>query len=509
MDYILVLDVGTTNLKALAFSEEGDLLKKEEERTKPTYPEQGWVEQDPEEIVDTVYDLIYRLQEKLGNPAGMALTNQRSTTTVWDKETGKPLHNMITWQDTRTKEIVEKFSSKFKVRMGKRIGTLFEISSRYLPFVTDSKTGAYLITLANLDFGTTHSSMHLRWLTQNDRDVEEAINSGEALFGTLDSWVAWNLTKEHVTDYTNASATGIFDPTYLKWSDNVLDLIEVPKDIFPEIVPNDAPIGTTQDFDFPLLTMIADQQSSLYMSGVTRGTVNVTSGTGSFIDFNVGGSICPGGVGTYPMVALRTQNEVLYLLEGMVNATGSAIDWLKSISFMEDYSEISEAFEESSGEEDPTFIPSLSGLSSPYVMPELKGAIFDITPATKKEGFIRALIKGISMRCSEVIESLEETTGIDAKKVIAEGGASESDDLLQIMADLSDREISRPAFLNGSAYGAQMLAKAVYQEKDPIQARSASELERTFQPRENQHTEFRKSWDEAIKKLCNEVSLEV
>lgn len=506
MDYILVLDVGTTNLKALAFSEEGELLRKEGERTKPEYPEQGWVEQDPEEIVDTVYNLIYSLQEKLGDPAGMALTNQRSTTTVWDKETGEPLHNMITWQDTRTKEIVEKFSSKFKIRMGKKIGNLFKISSRYLPFIKDSKTGAYLITLANLDFGTTHSSMHLRWLTQNVKEVRKAVDSGRALFGTLDSWIAWNLTKEHVTDYTNASATGIFDPTYLKWSDNVLDLIEVPKEIFPDFVPNDRPIGSAQDFDFPLLTMIADQQSSLYMSGVTRGTVNITSGTGSFIDFNVGKKICPGGVGTYPMVALRTQNEVLYLLEGMVNATGSAIDWLKNISFMEDYSEISEAFEKSSGD-DPTFIPSLSGLSSPYVRPELNGAIFNITHATKEEGFIRALIKGISMRCSEVVESLEETTEIEAEKVVADGGASESDDLLQLISDLSDREISRPSSLNGSAYGAQMLAKAVHREEDPIKAWTSTELEKTFQPRKNQHEEFKRSWDEAMKKLCNEVSL--
>lgn len=501
MSYILVLDIGTTNLKALAFSEEGELLERREERTKPLYPEQGWVEQNPGEIIDTVYDLIHGVQKKLGDPLGLALTNQRSTTTVWDRETGEPLHNMITWQDTRTKEIVEKFSSKFKIRIGKKVGSLFKVCSRFLPFIRDSKRGAYLITLANLDFGTTHSSMHLRWMTQNDRDVERAINSGRALFGTLDTWVAWNLTGNHVTDYTNASATGIFDPTYLKWSDNVLDLIEVPKKIFPELRTNDIPIGPTNDFDFPLLTMIADQQSSLYMSGVLRGTVNVTSGTGSFIDFNVGEKIWPGGVGLYPMVAIRTQNEIRYLLEGMVNSTGLAIDWLKNIGFMEDYSDISEAFQEESIGGEPVFIPALSGLSSPYVRPDIKGAIFNVTQDTGKMDFVRSLIKGISMRCSEVIKSLREITGIDVERVIAEGGASESDNLLQLMSDLSGLKISRPDFLNGSAYGAYMLAKSVHQGEDPIQSWIPPELEKTFRPSGDQHTEFKESWEEAMEKL--------
>ncbi len=231
MEYILVLDIGTTNLKALAFSTEGEILEKQEQRTNPTYPHPGWVEQNPTDIIDNVYDLIDEMEGKLGTPDGIALTNQRSTTTVWDKETGEPLHNMITWQDTRTEELAEEYSSKSKIKLGRGIGKAIKLLSNIMPFLKKSKRGAFLSTLAHFNFETTHSSMHLRWLLDNVEEVEKAVKSGDALFGTIDTWVIWNLTGKHVTDYTNGSATGFFDPVYLKWSDNISDIVNIPKKI--------------------------------------------------------------------------------------------------------------------------------------------------------------------------------------------------------------------------------------------------------------------------------------
>lgn len=502
MSYILVLDVGTTNIKALAFSEEGKIIERKEERTKPEYPNPGWAEQNPNDIIDTVYSLIDEMEGKLGSPDGIALTNQRSTTTVWDKETGEPLHNMITWQDTRTEELAEEYSSNSKIRLGRGIGKIIEPLSENLPFLQESKRVTFLATLAHFDFETTHSSMHLRWLLDNVEEVKKTINSGDALFGTIDTWVAWNLTGNHVTDYTNASATGLFDPAYLKWSDNISDILDIPKKILPDLIPNDQPIGTVEKYETPLLTTIADQQASLYMSGISRGTINVTNGTGGFIDLNLGEKVAPGKEGIYPMIAISTSNKVHYLLEGSVNAVGSAIDWLMEIGLMDDYSDISKAFEKSDDECNLTFLPALSGLSSPYMKPGLKGTIFEVTKDTTREDFIKSLILGIAKRDSEVIKSLEDASGITAERTIADGGASKSDDLLQNISNFSGKEISRPKNLNGSAYGTYMLAKNIQENKDPIKEWKPPEIESSFKPVKECHQNFEKSWEEKVKPIC-------
>ncbi len=502
LSYILVLDVGTTNIKTLAFSKEGEILEKKEKRTNPTYPHPGWAEQDPMDIIDTVYDLIDEVDEKLGSPEGIALTNQRSTTTVWNRETGEPLHNMITWQDTRTEELAEDYSSNPKIRLARGVGKIIKPLSNVLPFLKKSKRGNFLSTLAHFDFGTTHSSMHLRWLMDNVSKVQEAVNSGAALFGTIDTWIAWNLTGKHVTDYTNASATGLFDPAYLKWSDNISKIVDIPKKILPELVPNDKPIGRVERYETPLLTTIADQQASLYMSGIKRGTINITNGTGSFIDLNVGERITPGKEGVYPLIAIKTKKKALYLLEGSVNAVGSAIDWLIELGLMDNYSDISKAFEESKEECKLTFLPALSGLSSPYMKPGLKGTIFEVTKDTTREDFIKSLILGIAMRCSEVIKTLETSSGIKAEKIIADGGASESNDFIQSIADLSEKEISRPQHLNGSAYGTYMLAKNVLNDKDPISEWKPPKIDKPFKPRKNCHQNFKNSWQETVEPIC-------
>jgi len=505
LGYILVLDVGTTNIKAVAFSREGELLEKREERTKPIYPNPGWAEQDPNEIMDTVYGLLDELVDVLGAPDGIALTNQRSTTTVWDEESGEPLHNMITWQDTRTEELAEEYSSNTKIKIGRGVGKLTRALSKVFPSLKKTKRGAYISTLADFDFETTHSSMHLKWLMNNDEELEEAVISGDALFGTIDTWVGWNLTGEHVTDYTNASATGLFDPVYLKWSDNLSDILDIPKNILPELIPNDRTIGTIDRYDVPLITTIADQQASLYLSGVEKGTLNITNGTGSFLDLNVGKTALPGTKGIYPMVAIKTGDNVLYLLEGSVNSVGTAVDWLKDIGMMEDYSDISKAFEESGDDCNLAFLPSLSGLSSPYMKPGLKGTVFELTTDTTRSDLIKALILGLAKRCSEVTNALENVSGISAKNIISDGGVSNSDDFLQALADFAGKEVSRPEMLDGSPYGSFLLAKNVLEEKDPIEEWDSVEIDKSFQPNEQVRMNFEESWKKRVEPYCCEM----
>ena len=498
MSYFLVLDVGTTNVKALAFSKEGNLLESLEEKPKMLYPQHGWVEEDPIEVIEIIYRLIGKVEGKYGKPLGLVLTNQRSSTILWDNESGEPLYNMITWQDTRTNELVEQFSSQFMVRLGNTLGKTLRLLSKPLPFIKRTKKGAYLVTLAYISFGTTHPSLHIRWLMDNVEGVKSAIQRKEAFFGTLDSWIAWNLTGKHVTDYTNASATGIFDPFYLKWSDNIMKIVGIPRSILPRFVPNNSPIGEVKDYDVPLLTMIADQQASLYMAGVSKGTAKMTNGTGTFIDLNVGERPYPGNRGLYPMVALETRNKTLYLLEGSVITSGSAVDWLISVGLMEDYSEISKAFDHEG--EEVIFIPALSGLGTPHIKPEVKGAIFGITRGTKREDIIRGLITGIAMRCGEIIKFIENSSGIRLSTIVADGGLSNSDELLQLVADFSGKEILRPIYLNGSAYGAYMLAKAVYEKKDVITAREQPMFDEKFAPRRDTKN-LKEEWKKRIAKL--------
>jgi len=496
MSYYLVLDVGTTNIKAIAFSEGVPILEISE-KPRVRCPMKGWVEEDPEEVIEIVKRIMDKVIEKLGKPLGVGITNQRSSTVVWDKEDGTPLYNIITWQDTRTEDIVEQFSSKFIVRFGNALGKILSGISKILPFIKHTRKGAYIITLAYVSFGTTHSSMHLRWLMDNIEGVKEAMKSDKLAFGTLDSWVAWNLVSKHVTDYTNASATGLFDPFYLKWSDNITKIVEIPKQILPSLIENDRVVGNVKDYDVPLLTMIADQQASLYAAGVSFGTMKITHGTGSFIDVNVGEKPFPGNIGLYPMVALATTKKSLYMLEGSVITSGSAIDWLVDVGLMKDYSEIEEAFK-GSDESGVIAIPALSGLGTPYVRPEIKGAIFGITRGTKRVDIIRGFVEGVAMRCVEVIEHIERVSKISSKEIFVDGGLSRSDAFLQVLADLSGKIIMRPKYLNESAYGTYMLSRLVREQKDVIDSWEPQEIEKKFTPAKDKK-EFKKRWRENIR----------
>jgi len=501
-EYILILDVGTTNIKGLAFSNNGELLKTNEIKTEPIFPKPGWVEQDPVKVMDAVYELLDWIEDKLGSASGVAITNQRSSSVVWDKNTGEPLYNMITWQDTRTSDLVEEYSSKFKVKFGKFLGDVVNGIGKFFPSIKKTERGAYIANLSYVSFGTSHTSMHLKWLMNNVRKVNKSMEEESALFGTIDTWVTWNLTGRHVTDYTNASATGLFDPFYLKWSDNILDILDLPSTILPKLVTNDEIIGKIDGYETSLLTIIADQQASVYMSGVKKGTTNMTNGTGSFIDVIIGDQPLPGGIGIYPMVALSSKDKTLYLLEGFVNSTGSAIDWLKNVGLIDNYSEISSIC--SANEKCRlVFVPALSGLASPYAQPGIKGTIMNVTIDTSKEDLVNGLVTGLAMRCAEVVDSLEDISKVEVIKVLADGGASRIDEFLQLIADLSGKSIERPKILNGSAYGTFMLASNILKDEDIIHSWEKPEIEKRFTPGKRSYEDFKDEWNNGLKALMD------
>lgn len=480
MGYFLILDVGTTNVKACTFSE-GKLLKSAEEKLTVHHPQPGWAELDPMQLMRAVYRVMDAVVSKLGAPSAVGITNQRSSTVVWYRETGEPLCSIITWQDTRTADLVRRYSSKGLIVLGRTVGKAAEALSKIVKPLREKRSGAFLITLAHASFGSTHSSMHLRWIMDNVEGARSALEKGAAVFGTIDSWVVWNLTGEHVTDYTNASATGLFDPFSLRWSTTILKLLEIPSRCLPRIATNDAPIGRVSHLDAPLLTIIADQQASLYVAGVKRGTAKITCGTGAFIDINVGVKPLPAARGAYPMIALSTKERVLYLLEGFVTSAGSAIEWLMRIGLLKDYPELDEAAPR--GRSGIVFVPALDGLGTPFLKPDARAVLADLSSATTREDLIRGVLEGIAACCSIVIDHLQEASGIKIPGALADGGLAQSNFFLQLLADSSARRIARTRYANCSAYGAYMLCERIARGLDPIEYWSPPEISRVFEPK--------------------------
>lgn len=455
MEYFLILDIGTTTVKAFAYSESGEIIRKIENKSPVLFPNPGWVEQDPLKLWNMVYDAAMRVIDEFGRPKAVGISTQRASTLVWYRDSGEPLYNMITWQDARAVDIAEEYSKKFILKLGRGIGklvSLFKKNSR-------SKRVNYLITLSNFRFGPNQPIIHLRWLLDNVEGLDSLAKKGEILFGTLDTWILFNFLKIHITDYTNASATGMFDPFFMKWSDRLTKLLRIPRSILPRIVDNMGYFGEIKELDnTPLTAIIADQQASLFSAGgVKKGTIKMTNGTGTFIDINVGENPLPARFGLYPLVAFKWKNIKTFLLEGIVQASGSAIDWLIKVNLLKSYEEINDLIRDL--ETDVTFIPAIAGLGTPYWRMNAKGIIYGLTRATERGEIVKALIDGIAFRCYEVINVIREATNIVFNEIIADGNASRVDPLLQRIADFTGLKIKVTENLEGTSRGTFLITR--------------------------------------------------
>ena len=485
LDYYLVFDLGTTRIKAFAYDEKGNIIKVVARNTKVIFPQPGWVEEDPLEFWEATINTGKEIVDDLGKPKAIAITNQRSSTIIWDKETGDPLYNMITWQDTRTAELAKEYTNKGSFKFIRGLGKFMKGVSTLLPFLKRSRRMKFLISAANFRFGTNQPIMHVRWLMDNVEEARSAINNGRAAFGTMDSWILYKLLGKHITDYTNATATGMFDPFYVRWSKTLLKTIDIPLDILPELVDVMGPYGTAKELeDAPVAASIADQQSSLYSAGgVKKGVIKMTHGTGTFIDINVGADPIPMSYGVYPMVAVKWKDKVYYLMEGIVQAMGSAIDWLVNMGVLESPAEADKyalAVEDTGG---VVFYPALAGLGTPYWNPKVKGIIYGLTRAIRKEHLVRALLEGLAMSVAEVLDCIRKASGMEFNEIIADGGASKSDYLLQSIADFSGVKVLRPKNLEGTSRGAFLLAKGAIEGKSLEEAWVPPEIEKEFLPR--------------------------
>ena len=442
--YILSLDAGTTSSRAILFDPKGSQTAIAQQEFIQIFPEKGWVEHNPKEIWETQINAVKNVLEKAGVTAdevdSIGITNQRETTIIWDRATGEPVFNAIVWQDRRTAKICE------------------EIIGNGQSEIFTQKTG--------LVVDAYFSATKIKWILDQDHSIRLRAHNGELAFGTVDSWLIWNLTggAKHITDATNASRTMIYNIHENQWDQELLDILHLPKSLLPEVVNSSEIVGSTEKSLLGTSVNIAgiagDQQAALFgQLCLHPGEVKNTYGTGCFCIMNTGKKAVFSKNKMLTTIAWQINGEVTYAIEGSIFTAGALIQWLRDQLHMIEASADIEALAESvPNNGGVTFIPALSGLGAPYWDPHATGAIMGITRGTKKGHIARASLEAIALRSRDIIIEMQKDAGVDFKNLKVDGGASNNNLLMQIQADLINSDVIRPKITETTAMGAAFLA---------------------------------------------------
>lgn len=443
--YILAFDQGTTSSRAIIFNNNGEIVKIAQKEFPQYYPKPGWVEHDPMEIWGSQSGVAGEVLETAGiradEIAAIGITNQRETTVVWDKNTGKPIYNAIVWQCRRTAEICE------------------DLKNRGLEEYIRENTG--------LVIDAYFSGTKIKWILDNVEGARERAEKGELLFGNIDTWLIWNLTrgKVHVTDYTNASRTMLYNIKELKWDENLLRELNIPKSMLPKVMPSSSIYGYTDPNVFggvkiPIAGIAGDQQAALFGQACFKpGMAKNTYGTGCFLLMNTGDEIVKSNNGLITTIAWGLDGKVEYALEGSVFVAGAVVQWLrdelKLIHEAKDSEYFAQKVENSNG---VYLVPAFTGLGAPYWNMEARGAIVGITRGVNKNHIIRAALESIAYETRDVLEIMEEDSNIKLKELRVDGGASANNFLMQFQSDILGVPIKRPNIIETTALGAAYLA---------------------------------------------------
>ncbi|MGD9886892.1 MAG: glycerol kinase GlpK [Bacilli bacterium] len=459
-NYILAIDQGTTSTRAVIFNKKSEVISQAQMEFSQICPKSGWVEHDPEEIWETVFNVIkeaiYKSGLSLKDIAAIGITNQRETTIIWDKKTGKPLYNAIVWQSRQSQAICEDL-----------------ISKGYLDLIKQ-KTGL----LINPYF----SASKIKWILENVPGAKEKAQSGKILFGTIDTYLVWKLTNGalHITDTSNASRTMLFNIKTLSWDQEILDILGIPLQILPTVKSSSEEYGVAsklweidEDADVKIASIIGDQQASLFgQCCFDIGDVKNTYGTGCFMLMNTKYKPVISKNGLLTTVAWTIDGKTEYALEGSVFIAGSAVQWLRDGMRMFKESKDCEAYSEREPSSNGVYVvPAFVGLGTPYWDNDARGAVFGLTRGTKKEHFINATVESIAYQTKDVMEVMKEESGLQIKSMAVDGGASANNYLMQFQSNLLDCKILRPDCLETTALGAAYLAGLavkVWKDKDEI-----------------------------------------
>ncbi|EME75881.1 glycerol kinase GlpK [Bacillus sonorensis] len=487
--YILSLDQGTTSTRAIIFNNEGKIVHTAQKEFHQYFPNPGWVEHNANEIWGSVLAVIASaLSEsgiQAGQIAGIGITNQRETTVVWDKHTGKPVYNAIVWQSRQSAGICEELRQKgYEDKIREKTGLLID------PYFSGTK---------------------VKWILDHVDGAREKAENGDLLFGTIDSWLIWKMSggKAHVTDYSNASRTLMFNIYDLKWDEELLDILGVPKSMLPEVKPSSHVYGETVDYHFfgkniPIAGAAGDQQSALFgQACFEEGMVKNTYGTGCFMLMNTGEKAIKSEHGLLTTIAWGIDGKVEYALEGSVFVAGSAIQWLRDGLRMFKDAKESETYAVKAESADGVYVvPAFVGLGTPYWDSDVRGAVFGLTRGTTKEHFIRATLESLAYQTKDVLDAMMEDSGISVKTLRVDGGAVKNNFLMKFQGDILDVPVERPEINETTALGAAYLAGlAVGFWNDRSEIKDQWKLEKRFEPEmeEKVREDLYSGWQKAVK----------
>lgn len=486
MKYIIALDQGTTSSRAVLVNEKAEIKGIEQKEFTQIFPQPGWVEHDPNEILKTQLGVLSSLidSNKLTQTSVIALgiTNQRETTVVWDRKTGQPVCNAIVWQDKRTASICE------------------ELKSRGLSDYVRENTG--------LVIDSYFSGTKINWILDNVEGARVKAEKGELLFGTIDTWLIWNLTKGkvHATDVTNASRTMIFNIKDLTWDEKLLKELNIPKSMLPEVKSSANHFGDAEinGMKIPINGVAGDQQAALFGQACFEpGMAKNTYGTGCFMLMNTGSKLQLSKNGLITTIAWSLDNHVEYALEGSVFIAGAAIQWLRDSLHMIDESKDSEYFASKAlGSNDVYVVPAFVGLGAPYWDMYARGAIFGLTRDSEKEHIIKATLESLAYQTKDILNAMQEDAGVKLTSLKVDGGASANNMLMQFQADILGAEVERPEVIESTAMGAAYLAgiqSGIWKKENIVKNRV---IQKTFKPEMKQDVREKlyKGWKKAVER---------
>lgn len=487
--YILSIDQGTTSSRAILFNKEGEIKGVSQREFKQHFPHPGWVEHDANEIWTSVLSVMAELLNEnninVNQIEGIGITNQRETTVVWDKNTGRPIYHAIVWQSRQTQDICTNLKEQgYEETFREKTGLLLD------PYFAGTK---------------------VKWILDHVEGAREKAENGDLLFGTIDSWLVWKLSGRtaHITDYTNASRTLMFNIYDLKWDDELLELLDIPKQMLPEVKESSEIYGKTINYHFfgqevPIAGIAGDQQAALFgQACFDRGDVKNTYGTGGFMLMNTGEEAVKSESGLLTTIAYGLDGKVNYALEGSIFVSGSAIQWLRdglrminSAPQTENYASRVESTE------GVYMVPAFVGLGTPYWDSEARGAIFGLSRGTEKEHFIRATLESLCYQTRDVMEAMSKDSGIEVQNLRVDGGAVKNNFIMQFQADIVNSSVERPEIQETTALGAAYLAGLAvgfWDDKEDIRERW--KLQTEFKPEmdEDQRHKLYSGWKKAVK----------
>jgi len=487
--YILALDQGTTSSRSVLVNEKGEIVSLEKQEFAQIFPTSGWVEHSPLEILEcqlsTLKKVIKKAKIKTSEIVGIGITNQRETTVIWNRHTGKPVYNAIVWQDKRTSNICEKLKKRgFENHVKQTTGLVID---------------AYF------------SATKIHWILNNVKNAREEAEKGNLLFGTIDTWLLWNLSvdKTHATDYSNASRTMLFDIKNLCWDDTLLQELNIPKKMLPEVNPSSFHFGNfmLDGNTIPITGIAGDQQAALFgQTCFEKGEAKNTYGTGCFMLLNTGTQIQFSKHGLLTTIAWGIDNKIYYALEGSVFIAGAAIQWLRDGLEIINSAEESEVFAKKVVGENPVIVvPAFAGLGAPYWDMYARGAIFGLTRDTGKNHLIKATLESLAYQTKDLLKAMQQDAEIPLTTLKVDGGACANNLLMQFQSDILNTPVERPEITETTIMGAAYLAGIAVGLWSQSEIISHRKIDQEFSPKFTfkKRERLYKKWLKAVKKSMN------